>query len=70
MNIGEILVWESTNALLLIPVVIGLVMLVRWVRGRAVFTEGVGSFCSAIRVRKFSRSTCGLDLRCYGLRSC
>ena len=27
MNIGEILIWESTNALLLIPVVIGLVML-------------------------------------------
>jgi hypothetical protein len=39
VNIGEILIWESTNALLLIPVVIGLVMLVRWVRGRAVFTE-------------------------------
>jgi len=39
MNIGEILVWESTNVLLLIPVVIALVMLVRWVRGRAVFTE-------------------------------
>ena len=36
MNIGEILVWESTNALLLIPVVIGLVMLVRWIRRRAV----------------------------------
>jgi hypothetical protein len=31
MNIGEILIWESTNALLLIPVVIGLVMLVRWI---------------------------------------
>jgi hypothetical protein len=27
MNIGEILIWESTNALLLIPIVIGLVML-------------------------------------------
>ena len=27
MNIGEILIWESTNALLLIPVVIGLAML-------------------------------------------
>jgi hypothetical protein len=24
MNIGEILIWESTNGLLLIPVVIGL----------------------------------------------
>jgi hypothetical protein len=39
MNIGEILIWESTNALLLIPVVVGLVMLVRWIRGRPVFAE-------------------------------
>jgi hypothetical protein len=39
MNIGEILIWESSNALLLIPVVIGLVMLVRWIRGRPVFTD-------------------------------
>jgi hypothetical protein len=39
MNIGEILIWESSNLLLLIPVVIGLVMLTRWIRGRPVFTE-------------------------------
>jgi hypothetical protein len=39
MNIGEILIWESTNALLLIPIVIGLVMLIRWIRGKPVFTE-------------------------------
>src|SRR5215831_3133570 len=39
MNIGEILVWESTNVLLLIPVVIALMMLTRWIRGRPVFTE-------------------------------
>src|SRR5262249_2576931 len=39
MNIGEILVWESTDVLLLIPVVIALVMLVRWIRRRPVFTE-------------------------------
>ena len=39
MSIGEILIWESTNALLLIPVVIGLVMLVRWIRGWPVFAE-------------------------------
>ena len=39
MNIGEILIWESTNALLLIPVVIALVMSVRWIRRRPVFTE-------------------------------
>jgi hypothetical protein len=34
MNIAEILILESTNALLLIPVVIGLVMLTRWIRRR------------------------------------
>jgi hypothetical protein len=39
MNIGEILIWESTNALLLIPIVIGLVVLIRWIRGKPVFTE-------------------------------
>jgi hypothetical protein len=39
MNIGEILIWESTNGLLLIPVVVGLVMLVRWIRGKPVFTD-------------------------------
>jgi hypothetical protein len=39
MNIADILIWEATNGLLLIPVVIGLVMLTRWIRERAVFTE-------------------------------
>jgi len=39
MNIGEILIWESTNALLSIPLVIGVVMLVRWIRGKLVSTE-------------------------------
>ena len=39
MNIVEILIWESTNGLLLIPVVIALVMLTRWLRGRPVFTD-------------------------------
>jgi hypothetical protein len=39
MNIGEILIWESFNPLLLIPIVIGLVMLVRWFHRRVVFTE-------------------------------
>jgi len=34
MNIGEILIRESSNLLLLIPVVIGLVMLMRWFQGR------------------------------------
>jgi hypothetical protein len=37
--VADILIWESANAFLLIPVVIGLVMLVRWIRGRPVFTE-------------------------------
>lgn len=32
MNIGEMLIWESPNVLRLIPVVIGLVMLVRCLR--------------------------------------
>jgi hypothetical protein len=33
------LIWETTNGLLLIPVVIALVMLTRWLRGRPVFTD-------------------------------
>jgi hypothetical protein len=39
MNIGEILIWESTNALLLIPLVIALVILTRWIRRRPLFTD-------------------------------
>jgi hypothetical protein len=39
MNIVDILIWEATNALLLIPLAIVLVMLIRWIRGRPVFTE-------------------------------
>ncbi len=39
MNIGEILIWESSNLLLLIPAVIGLLVLTRWLEGRTVFTE-------------------------------
>jgi len=39
MNIAEILIWESANLLLLIPVIIGVVMLARWIRGQPVFTE-------------------------------
>jgi hypothetical protein len=44
MNIGEILIWESTNALLLIPVVIALVMLMltRWIRGRQAAARAIG----------------------------
>jgi hypothetical protein len=39
MNIGQILIWESSNLHLLIPAVIGLVILLRWLQGRALFTE-------------------------------
>ena|SRR5262245_34221276 len=53
MNIGEILIWESTNALLLIPVVIGLVMLVRWMRRRPVFTDKDWLFLFGHRREKF-----------------
>jgi hypothetical protein len=39
MNIGDILIWEATNVLLLIPVVIALVILTRWIRRRPLFTD-------------------------------
>jgi len=39
MNLGDYLIWEATNGLLLIPVVIGLVMLARRIRGKPMFTE-------------------------------
>jgi hypothetical protein len=39
MNIGEILIWETTNGLLLIPAVIALVILTRWIGGRPVLAE-------------------------------
>ena len=39
MNLGDVLIWEATNGLLLITTVIGLVMVVRWLRGQPVFTE-------------------------------
>src|SRR5947208_16825854 len=39
MNLGDVLIWEATNGLLLIPTVIGLVMVVCWLRGQPVFTE-------------------------------
>ena len=39
MDIVDILIWESTNGLLAIPIVIGFVMLIRWIRGRPIFTE-------------------------------
>ena len=39
MNIAEILIWESSNLLLAMPGLIGLLMLRRWMRGWPVFTD-------------------------------
>jgi hypothetical protein len=39
MTIPEVLIWEATNVLLLIPVVIALVILTRWIRRRPLFTD-------------------------------
>ena len=39
MDIGDVLIWEATNGVLLIPTVIGLVIVVRWFRRQPVFTE-------------------------------
>ena len=52
MKIGEILIWEATNLLLLIPTVIGLVMLVRWFQRRPVFTDRDWRFLFAQRREK------------------
>jgi hypothetical protein len=54
MNIGEILIWESSNLLLLVPVVIGLVILMRWFQGRPIFTDHDGSFCWSVTDESFS----------------
>jgi hypothetical protein len=56
MNVGEILVWEATNLLLLISAVIGLVMLVRWLQGRPIFTDRDGSFCWSVTDESFLAS--------------
>jgi len=39
MTIAEIFIWEATNVLLLIPVVIALVTLTRWIRRLPLFTD-------------------------------
>jgi hypothetical protein len=38
MTIADILIWQATNGLLLIPVVIALVILIRRARGQRAFT--------------------------------
>jgi hypothetical protein len=43
MNIGEILIWESSNLILLIPFVIGLVILVWRPQGGAIHRAGLVS---------------------------
>jgi hypothetical protein len=58
---------ESSNLLLLIPVVIGLVMVVRWFQRKAVFTERDWHFSLATRVRKFCRGAYGsVSPLCFG----
>jgi hypothetical protein len=61
LMVADILIWEATNALLLIPAVIGLVMLVRFggFEGGPFSRKGIGSFRPAIHQRKLSRFTCG-----------
>jgi hypothetical protein len=39
MNIVDILMWEAANVLLLIPLMIALVILTRWIRRRPLFTD-------------------------------
>jgi hypothetical protein len=39
MTIVEILIWEATNVLLLIPLVVALVIVMRRIRRRPLFTE-------------------------------
>jgi hypothetical protein len=66
MTITEILIWEATNVLLLIPVVIALVILTRWIRRRPLFTDRDWLFLTGRQGRKSSRFTSGLDSRLSG----
>jgi len=49
MTITDILVWQATNGLLLIPAVIALVILIRRIRGRRALTDGDWLFLSGER---------------------
>jgi len=53
MSIGEVLIWESSNLLLLIPVVIGLVMYFKILN---IFWKFQVIVCSTTRTAKTSRS--------------
>jgi len=60
MTIGEILIWEATNVVLLVPVVFALMILTRWIRRLPLFTDRDSLFLIGHpRGRKFSRFTCG-----------
>jgi hypothetical protein len=59
MSIAEILIWESTNLLLLIPVVLGLVIGTRWWKGQPVFTDRDWRFLFGHHARKSLPHGCG-----------
>jgi hypothetical protein len=52
LMVADILIWEATNGLLLIPVAIALVMLVRWIQGWPIFTERDWLFLTGHRREK------------------
>jgi hypothetical protein len=56
MRIADIVIWESTDILLLVPVVVGLVMLIRRLQGRPSSPTLIGGFCLGIRARKLQHS--------------
>jgi hypothetical protein len=56
MTIGEILTWEATNVVLLVPVVFALMILTRWIRRLPLFTDRDSLFLIGHpRGRKFVR---------------
>ena len=65
MNIGEILIWESSNLLMLISVVIGLVIAGALGSGRC-SRSGIGFCSSAIHLRKSSHYALA-PVRCLAL---
>jgi len=58
------------NALLLIPVVIGVVMLTRWIRGRPVFTERDWLFLFGHPREKVSLASPVAEIRGVMVRRC
>jgi hypothetical protein len=70
MNIGEILIWESTNLLLLIPVVLGLVIASRWRKGQPVLTDRDWRFLFGHPREEVFTGDCGCALPCSGWLWC